>query len=61
MNTRHRPALQYGRKVIELGEALNQDDNTRDEAVAILRGLIEEIRLELVEGQLSVYLVGNLA
>jgi hypothetical protein len=34
---------------------------SREEAVAILRGLVDQIRLEPVDDQLGVYLVGNLA
>jgi site-specific DNA recombinase len=50
----------YRRKVLDLRVALDRED-TREEAVAILRGLIDEIRLKAVDGQLGIYLVGNLA
>ena len=50
----------YRRRVENLREALGRDD-AREEAVAILRGLIDQIRLESAEGQLGIYLVGNLA
>ena len=50
----------YHRKVEALREALDRDD-TRFEAATILRGLIDEIRLTPDDGQLGIYLVGNLA
>ncbi len=50
----------YHRKVEALREALDRDD-TRSEAATILRGLIDEIRLTPDDGQLGIYLVGNLA
>src|SRR5262249_5135009 len=50
----------YRRKVENLRGALGRED-AREEAVAILRGLIDQIRLEPVDGQLGIYLVGNLA
>jgi hypothetical protein len=46
----------YRRQVENLREALSRED-AREEAVAILRGLIEQIRLEPVDGQLGIYLV----
>jgi site-specific DNA recombinase len=50
----------YRRRVENLREALSREDAC-EEAVAILRGLIDQIRLEPVDGQLGIYLVGNLA
>jgi site-specific DNA recombinase len=50
----------YRRQVENLREALSRED-AREEAVAILRGLIDQIRLEPVDGRLGIYLVGNLA
>lgn len=50
----------YRRRVENLREALSRED-AREEAVAILRGLIDQIRLEPLNGQLGIYLVGNLA
>lgn len=47
-------------KVETLREALN-DEGSRDEAAAILRGVIDEIRLIPHDGQHSIHLVGNLA
>ncbi len=50
----------YRQKIENLHNALNQDD-TRTEASGILRNLIDEIRLIPRDGQLDIYLVGNLA
>src|SRR5262245_50657244 len=50
----------YRRKVENLREALNRED-AREEAVAILRALVDEIRLVPAGDQLGIYLVGNLA
>ena len=50
----------YRQKIENLHNALNQDD-TRTEAAGILRNLIDEIRLIPCDGQLDIYLVGNLA
>lgn len=50
----------YRQKVENLRAALDHDD-ARHEASEIRRGLIEEIRLTLVDGSLGIYLVGNLA
>ena len=50
----------YRQKIQNLRDALNQDDSRTDAAV-ILRGLIDEIRLIPRDGQLDIYLVGNLA
>jgi site-specific DNA recombinase len=50
----------YRRWVENLREALSRED-AHEEAVAILRGLIDQIRLEPVDGELGIYLVGNLA
>jgi hypothetical protein len=50
----------YRQKVENLREAL-YDEGSRAEAVVILRGLIDEIRLIPKEGELAIYLVGNLA
>ena len=50
----------YRDKVESLRDALNSDDIRADSAT-VLRGLIDEIRLIPVDGQLEVYLVGNLA
>jgi len=50
----------YRQKVENLHEALNEE-TPRTEAVEILRGLIDEIQLSPRNGQLDIYLVGNLA
>ena len=50
----------YRQKVENLREALN-DEGSRAETVAILRGLIDEVRLNPKDGELAIYLVGNLA
>ncbi len=50
----------YRERVENLRQALNGND-IRSDAATVLRGLIDEIRLIPVEGQLGVYLVGNLA
>jgi len=50
----------YRDKVESLRKALD-GDGIRSDAASILRGLIDEIRLVPVDGQLGVYLVGNLA
>jgi site-specific DNA recombinase len=50
----------YRRKVENLREALNRVD-AREDAISILRGLIDVIRLVPKDGQLGIYLVGNLA
>ncbi len=50
----------YRQRVENLREALN-GDNAREEATAILRDLIDEVRLVPIDGQLAIYLVGNLA
>lgn len=50
----------YRQKVENLRDALN-DEGSRAEASAILRGLIDEIRLIPDGGQFGIYLVGNLA
>ena len=50
----------YRQKVESLREAL-YDEGSRAEAVVILRGLIDEIRLTPMDGELAIYLVGNLA
>ena len=50
----------YRSKVAELAAALRRED-TRLEASAILRGLIESIVLTPKEGQLGIELKGNLA
>ncbi len=50
----------YRDKVESLRDALNSED-IRADAATVLRGLIDEIRLVPVDGQLGVYLVGNLA
>ena len=48
----------YWRKVENLRDALNED-GSRAEAAAILRGLIDEIRLIPKDGELAIYLVGS--
>ncbi len=50
----------YRQKVESLREALN-DEGSRAEATTILRGLIDEIHLIPKDGELAIYLVGNLA
>jgi len=50
----------YRQKVENLRDALN-DEGCRVDAVAILRGLIDEICLIPRDGELAIYLVGNLA
>ena len=50
----------YRDKVESLRQALD-GDGIRSDAASILRGLIDEIRLVPIDGQLGVYLVGNLA
>ena len=50
----------YRQKVENLRGALN-DDETRGEAVEILRSLIDEIRLVPEDGKLRIHLVGKLA
>ena len=50
----------YRQKIENLHNALNRDDS-RTEAAGILRNLIDEIRLIPRDGQLEIYLVGNLA
>ena len=50
----------YRAKVAELAEALN-DETIRGEASALLRGLIEEIRLVPEAGELRIELYGELA
>ncbi len=50
----------YRQKIQNLRDALNQDDS-RVDAAGLLRSLIDEIRLVPVDGQLDIYLVGNLA
>ena len=50
----------YRKKIQNLRDALNQDDS-RTDAATILRSLIDEIRLIPRNGQLDIYLVGNLA
>ncbi len=50
----------YRQKIQNLRDALNQDDSRAD-AAGLLRSLIDEIRLVPVDGQLDIYLVGNLA
>ncbi len=61
-NVRLHPNLAeiYRGKVEELRTALNNPE-TRDEAVSILRGLIDEIRLVPEDGHLRIHLVGQLA
>ncbi len=50
----------YIAKVADLRGALNRD-GSREEAAAILRGLVEEIRLHPVDGELQIELIGELA
>ncbi len=50
----------YAAKIRDLRETLNAPDS-RDEAVVILRSLIEEIRLHPVDGELRIELKGELA
>jgi site-specific DNA recombinase len=50
----------YRCRVENLREALSRED-AREEAVAILLGLIDQIRLEPIDGRLGIYLVGDLA
>ena len=50
----------YAAKVADLRGALNQNDS-REEAAIILRGLVDEIRLHPVDGALQIELVGELA
>ena len=50
----------YRRKIVSLGEALN-DEHTRTEAAECVRELIEEIRLVPEKGKLRVELYGELA
>ena len=50
----------YVSKVNGLREALNED-GAREEAAEILRGLIDEIRLHPIDGQLQIELIGDLA
>ena len=50
----------YRRKVTDLREALNEEV-VRAEASAMLRDLIEEIRLVPVDGELRIHLKGSLA
>jgi len=50
----------YRQKVANLREALN-DEGSRAEASSILQGLIEEIRLVPVDGELRIHLKGSLA
>ena len=50
----------YRQKVVNLGEALN-DEHTRLEAAECIRELIEEIRLVPKNGKLQVELYGELA
>ena len=50
----------YRQKVENLREALN-DEGSRAEATAILRDLIDEVRLIPKDGELAIYLVGDLA
>ena len=50
----------YRQKIENLREALNGDD-AREGATEILRDLIDEVRLVPIDGQLAIYLVGNLA
>jgi hypothetical protein len=53
-------AAVYRAKIEQLREALNKDA-TRTEAVGVLRGLIDEIRLVPEEKKLRIHLVGQLA
>jgi site-specific DNA recombinase len=50
----------YIAKVADLRGALDRD-GSREEATAILRGLVEEIRLHPVDGELHIELIGELA
>jgi len=50
----------YVTRVAALRDALNED-GTREEAAAILRTLIDEIRLHPVDGELRIELIGDLA
>jgi len=50
----------YLSKINDLRQALN-DENTRMEAVQILRALIDEIRLHPIDGALQIELIGDLA
>lgn len=50
----------YIAKIADLRGALNRD-GSREEAAAILRGLVEEIRLHPVDGELLIELKGELA
>ena len=50
----------YVHKVAELRAALNQDAS-RYEAAAILRTLVDEIRLHPIDGELQIELIGDLA
>ena len=50
----------YRQNVANLREALN-DEGSRAEASSILQGLIEEIRLVPVDGELRIHLKGSLA
>ena len=50
----------YVSKVNGLRNALNED-GAREEAAQILRGLVDEIRLHPIDGQLQIELIGDLA
>jgi site-specific DNA recombinase len=50
----------YVSKVTSLRDALNEE-GTREGAAQILRGLVDEIRLHPVDGQLQIELIGDLA
>ena len=50
----------YVSKVNSLRDALNEE-GTREGAAQILRGLVDEIRLHPVDGQLQIELIGDLA
>ena len=50
----------YVSKVSDLRNALNED-GTREEAVLILRDLVDEIRLHPVDNQLRIELIGDIA
>ena len=50
----------YVEKVQRLRECLNQED-TREEAAGIIRGLVDEIRLHPIDGALQIELKGDLA
>ncbi len=57
----YRQKVENLREALEnLREALN-DEGSRAKACAVLRGLIDEVRLVPVDGRLGIYLVGNLA